>query len=65
MASYDAASNICQALIWGADGLRLAALYDIPNAIIVFGVSAAIFAAEQRWGLAYIARHGIGCHLTQ
>jgi hypothetical protein len=34
--------------IWGADGLRLAALYDIPNAIIVFGVSAAIFAAEQR-----------------
>ena len=34
--------------VWGADGLRLAALYDIPNALIVFGVSAAVFAAEQR-----------------
>lgn len=34
--------------VWGADGLRLAALYDIPNGIIVFGVAAGIFAAEQR-----------------
>ena len=31
-----------------AEGLRLAALFDIPNAILVFGLGAAIFAAEQR-----------------
>ena len=34
--------------VWGAEGLRLAALYDIPNALVVFGVAAAIFAAEER-----------------
>lgn len=34
--------------VWGAQGLRLAALYDIPNGLVVFGVAAGIFAAEQR-----------------
>ena len=32
----------------GPYGLRLAALYDIPNAIVVFAVSGAVFAIEQR-----------------
>ena len=31
--------------VWGAEGLRLAALYDIPNGIIVFGLASGIFAA--------------------
>jgi predicted permease len=34
--------------VWGPEGLRLAALYDIPNALIVFGVASAIFATEER-----------------
>ena len=34
--------------VWGAEGLRLAALYDVPNALVVFGAAAAVFAAEQR-----------------
>ena len=34
--------------VWGAEGLRLAALYDVPNALAVFGAAAAVFAAEQR-----------------
>ena len=34
--------------VWGPAGLRLAALYDIPNAIVVFAVSGAVFAIEQR-----------------
>ena len=34
--------------VWGADGLRLAALYDIPNGLVVFGLAAGVFAAEQR-----------------
>ena len=33
---------------WGRGGLRLAALYDVPNALVVFGAAAAVFAAEQR-----------------
>lgn len=34
--------------VWGAEGLRLAALYDVPNALVVFGAAAAVFASEQR-----------------
>ena len=34
--------------VFGPEGLRLAALYDIPNALIVFGIASAIFATEER-----------------
>ena len=34
--------------VWGRPRCCLAALYDIPNAIVVFAVSGAVFAIEQR-----------------
>ena len=50
--------------VWGVEGLRLAALYDVPNAAVVFGLGAYVFAKEQRNALADVrgaaARHDDG-----
>ena len=33
--------------IWGSEGLRLATLYDLPNSIFVFVISAVVFSYER------------------
>ena len=34
--------------VWGMEGLRLAALFDVPNLVVVFALGAAVFAFHQR-----------------
>ncbi len=46
--------------IWGAGGLALCAMWDAPNAVVVFGAAKAIFAAEQKNGDASRAVHDDG-----
>ena len=46
--------------IWGVPGLALCAMWDAPNAVVVFGAAKAIFAAEQKNGAASRAIHDDG-----
>ena len=46
--------------IWGLPGLALCAMWDAPNAVVVFGAAKAIFAAEQKNGDASRAVHDDG-----
>jgi predicted permease len=46
--------------IWGVPGLALCAMWDAPNAVVVFGAAKAIFAAEQKHGDASRAVHDDG-----
>lgn len=46
--------------IWGMPGLAMCAMWDAPNAVVVFGAAKAIFAAEQKNGDASRAVHDDG-----
>ena len=46
--------------IWGLPGLAMCAMWDAPNAVLVFGAAKAIFAAEQKNGDASRAVHDDG-----